>query len=423
MTNIYIETAGCSANFADSEQMAGLLKEAKFQIIDNLDDAYIVIFNTCTVKSPTETAFFKRLKEVEEKEENKLIIVAGCIAQTAPKKLKRYPLIGTNQIHKVVEIVEEALNDNIIKLLVRGEQPPLNLPRLRKNYFISIIPISRGCLGNCSFCITRAARGPLMSYTIAEIKKEMQAAVRERGKEIWLTAQDTGCYGFDINTNLAQLLQELVKIPGDYKIRVGMMNPEYLIKHIDQFLEAFANEKIFKFIHLPVQSGSNDVLKSMNRNYTVEEFIEAVKKIKSEFPQVTLSTDIITGFPGETDEQHWETLNLIRTISPDIVNISKFWPRPNTKAALMKNSPGDIVKSRSSSLASICQNIAKLQNEKWLGWEGDIVIDEKGREEGQWIGRNSSYKQIIVNGNFKVGDTVKVKIKKHTPFDLRGEAL
>ena len=147
MTRIYIETAGCSHNFADSEQMAGLLKEAKFQIIKEIEDADVVIFNTCLVKTPTENAFYKRLEEVKEKYPYKIIIIAGCIPQTNRKKLKEYSLVGTKQIHNIVEVVEEALNDNIVHALETGDMPPLNLPRVRKNPVVSIIPISRGCLG------------------------------------------------------------------------------------------------------------------------------------------------------------------------------------------------------------------------------------------------------------------------------------
>ena len=425
MTSIYFETAGCPANFADSELMAGLLKQAKFEIVNNIDEAYIVILNTCTIKSPTETSFFKRLKEVEELEQRKLIIVAGCVPQINSKQLKKYPLIGPNQIHNVVEVVEEALNDNVIKLLAREEKPPLNIPRIRNSPLISIIPISRGCQGNCTFCITKAARGHLASYPIDQIVQETKSALKDGAKEIWLTSHDNGCYGIDLNTNLAQLLQELVKIPPEFKLRIDDINPEHLLKYLDQFLVVFASEKIYKYLSLPVQSGNNEILKSMNRNYTAEQFTQLTKKIKDRFPQTTISTDLIVGYPGETDEQHWETLNLIREVSPDVINISKFWPRPSTAAVLLKTLSEEVIQDRFSSLASICQNITILQNEKWVGWEGYVVINEKSPEEKQWIGRNFAYKPILVEGNFKLGDIVKVKIKinKHLPLELRGEIV
>jgi len=423
MTNIYIETAGCSHNFADSEQMAGLLKQAQFEITKDLEEADVIILNTCTVKTITENNFYRRLKEIGENHPYKIIIIAGCISQTEPKKLKKYTLVGTKQIHNIVEAVEEALNDNIIKMLEVGEMPPLNLPRVRKNPVVEIIPISRGCLGACTFCKTKQARGNLQSYSIEDIKKEVQAAIKDDVKEIWLTSQDTGCYGFDIKTNLAKLLKELVQIPGKFKIRVGMMNPDHLVKFRGDFFKIFANEKIFKFLHIPLQSGSNTVLENMNRNYVVEEFNYLVKQIKERFPRVTLATDIIVGFPKETDEDNWQTLTTIRQNSFDVINISKFWSRPGTKAAKMKQLPTEVIKHRSKVITDICHNIFRLQNERWMGWEGSIIIDELGKEENQFIGRNSSYKPVIVEGEFKLGQVVNVKIVKTTTWDLRGEVV
>jgi threonylcarbamoyladenosine tRNA methylthiotransferase CDKAL1 len=421
MTNVYIETYGCSQNFADSEQMAGLLKEAQFKIILDFENADIVIINTCTVKSPTDTAFFKRLQEIKEKYPYKIVIVAGCIAQTEPKKLAKYPLVGTKQIQNIVEVVEEALNDSIIKMLDQNEMPPLNTPRVRKNEVVAIIPISRGCLGACSFCKTKFARGKLCSYTIDEIKKEAQLMLKEDVKEIWLTSQDTGCYGFDIETTLPELLTELVKIPGNFKIRIGMMNPNHLIKIKDQLFPLLNNEKIFQFLHLPLQSGNNTVLKLMNRKYTREGYLQLIKEIRFFFPEMTIATDLIVGFPTETDEYFWDTQTAVREFTPDVVNISRYWVRAGTKAAEMKQLLGETVKHRSRIIRDICYNITKMQNEKWIGLEGNIIIDEFGKESGQFLGRNKSYKQVLIKGNFKLGDVVKVKIEKVTPYYLIGK--
>lgn len=421
MTNIYIETYGCSLNFADSEQMAGLLKEAQFQIVNNIEEAYIVILNTCTVKGPTENAFFRRLEEIEHHWPYKLIIVAGCIAQTAPPRLKKYPLIGTKQIHKVVEVVEEALNENPVTNLDTQEMPPLNLPRIKKNPLVGIIPLARGCLGSCSYCKVKQARGNLKSYPPEEIKKEALKLLKEGVKELWITSQDNGSYGYDLNTNLPALLKELTNLPGDFKIRVGMMNPTHLKDFVDDLVEIYKHPKVFKFLHLPVQSGNNQILEQMNREYKAEEFTELVNKFRKEIPDLTLATDIIVGFPGETEEQYWDTLTLVRNIAPDIVNISKFWPRPKTSAAELKLLPTEVVKHRSKVLSDICSNIRKMGNEKWLDWEGTIIIDEKGKQEKQWIGRNAAYKQVVVEGEFKLGDQVTIKITKVTTLDLRGE--
>ena len=259
MTNIFIETYGCSQNFADSEQMAGLLQTAQFPVVEKIEDAFIVIINTCTVKGPTESAFFKRLEEIKAMDPPKLVIIAGCIPQTDPEKLKSYSLLGTKQIHKVVEIVEEALSENKIKLLECQENPPLHLPRLRKNSLIGIIPIARGCLGHCTYCKTKAARGDLVSYPILDIKKEVEIALRDGAKEILLTSQDCGCYGFDLNTNLPNLLKELITLPPSFKIRIGMMNPNHLMKIKEELLPLYREQKIYQFLHLPVQSGNNEI--------------------------------------------------------------------------------------------------------------------------------------------------------------------
>jgi len=420
-TTFYIKTAGCSANVADSEQMAGLLKEAKFELVNDPEDAYIIIFNTCTVKSPTENVFFKELKEFEQKYPNKLIIIAGCISQTDPKKLKKYPLIGTKQIHNIVQVVEEALNDNVIKMLSNDELPPLNLPKIRKNFVIEIIPISRGCLGACSFCKTKKARGNLISYLINDILREAKKALQAGVKEIWLTSQDCGCYGFDLETNLAQLLKKLVTLPYEFKIRVGMMNPDHLLKIVDELIEVYQNPKIFKFLHLPVQSGNNYVLKKMNRNYQVEDYLNLIKKFKEQFSEMTIATDIIVGFPEEADQQYWDTLNLVRNTMPDVVNISRYWTREGTKAAEMKQISGDEIKRRSRVLTEIFSNVSKIQNEKWVGWEGEVILDEPGKEENQWKGRNYAYKPIVIEGDYKLGQIVNVKIKKAEVFYLVGE--
>ncbi len=423
MTSFYIQTSGCSANLADSEQMAGLLKEAKFAPVDSIEDADVVIINTCTVKSPSESAFFKQLAEFKEQYPHKIIVISGCIPQADPKKLKEYSLVGTKQIHNIVQVVEEALHDNVLQILNNDEMPPLNLPRVRKNPIIEILPINRGCLGACTFCKTKKARGNLVSYPIHEIVQEAKTALKEGVKEIWLTSQDTFCYGFDINTNLPELLEHLVALPGNFKIRIGMGNPDHIPKIEQKLIEMYNHPKIFKFLHLPVQAGHDETLKNMVRLYTVQEYVDIIEKFKAQIPNLNVMTDIIVGFPTETEEHYWGTLEVVRKTTPDSINISRFWPRPGTKAAEMKGLPGEVVKHRSKVLTDIFHNISRLQNEAWLHWQGTILIDQKGKEEHQWIGRNDSYKQVIVEGNYQLGDVLEVKVIKTGTFDLRGEVV
>jgi len=402
--------------------MAGLLTQATFDIVDTIENADIVIFNTCTVKNPSESAFFRELEKIKIEHPYKVIVIAGCIAQSDPTHpiLKDYCLIGTRQTHRIVEVVEEALNDNVVHMLEKGEMPPLNLPKLRKNPIVGIIQINLGCLGACTFCKTKSARFTLKSYPIEDIVKEAKMALSEGVKEIWLTSQDTFCYGFDIGTNIVELLEAIVQIPGDFKIRIGMGNPDHIPKIKNGLIEIFKHPRIFRFLHLPLQSGNNQVLKDMKRAYTTEEFDAIIADFKKAIPDLNIMTDIIVGYPTETEEQFFETLSSIRKHSFDSINISRFWPRPGTPAAELTPLSGDVVKHRSTVLTDIFHNISTLQNEKWLGWKGKILIDEKGRD-GQWIGRNYAYKPIILEGEFTLGDKVNVEIVKTEKFALRGK--
>lgn len=416
MTKIYLETYGCSFNQADSEAMAGILESYDFNIVNDIEEADLIIINTCTVKGPTENLFFKRLDLIKKNLKNKKIIIAGCISQTDPEKLQGYSLVGTNQIHNIAQAVEEEINDNHLVLLDQEAPNRLSLPKIRKNKIIEIIPIAEGCLGEpCSYCKVKDARGHLISYPINDIVKQARKAIAQGCKEIWLTAQDTGCYGKDIDTNLPELLKKITEINGNFFVRVGMMNPNHAIEFLDELIEAMQHDKMFKFLHIPVQSGNDEILYMMRRKYKVDDFMLIINKIKN----ITISTDIICGFPTETEEQFNDSLNLIKEIKPDVLNISRFWPRPKTEAEKMDGQiDGGETKRRSRILTDVYLNIARMNNEKWLDWEGEILIDEKGKE-GTFIGRNFAYKPVVVKGDFELGEKVKVKINNVTSFDLR----
>ncbi len=422
MTNVYFFTQGCSANVADSEQMAGLLEQAKFSIVNRIQEAHVIVMNSCSVKSPSESMFFKTLEQFKQEHPHKLIVVAGCIPEADPRKFKEYSVVGTQSIHHIVQVVEETLNDNVLQILGNEEVPPLDMPKVRKNPVVEIIPINRGCLGACTFCKTKQARGNLISYSVDEIVDVAQKALSEGVKEIWLTSQDTFCYGFDIGTDIVELLNELVKLDGDFFIRVGMGNPDHMPKVQEGLIEVYKHPKIFKFLHLPLQAGHNYTLQQMRRRYTVQQFRDTVDAFRKAIPEINLMTDIIVGYPTENEDHFWGTLQAVRRVTPDSINISRFWPRPGTPAAELKPLDGGEVKKRSTVITDIFHNISTLQNERWKGWEGSVLIDEKGKD-GQWIGRNYCYKPVIVEGDFNLGDSVKVRIVKTGLFDLRGEVV
>jgi threonylcarbamoyladenosine tRNA methylthiotransferase CDKAL1 len=416
MTKVYFETYGCTLNFSDTELMQGLLVDVGFTIVDDPNDSEVIVVNTCAVKKPTENKFFNKLKKLEDL--RRPIIIAGCIAKALPEKLKKYSLISPDNINDIVSVIEETMHDNTEKLLDYEKNPRLNLPLVRKNKIVEILPISKGCQGECTYCVVKYARGEFYSYQKEDIINQARSAINKGVKEIWVTAQDTGCYGKDLKSSLPELLNELVKLPGDFKIRVGMMNPNHVEEMFDDLVEVLKNKKLFKFVHIPVQAGNDKILKKMKRKYTSSEFKTIVKNFREAIPEITIATDVICGFPGETKEQFQDTVNLIDEIKPEVMNISRFWSRPKTAAAKLFPLSGKETKERSRKITDIFDWILFEQNKKWRNWQGEIIIDEKGRDD-QWIGRNSSYKPVIVNGNYKLGDQLNVKVELVTKYDLR----
>ncbi|MEM2380713.1 MAG: tRNA (N(6)-L-threonylcarbamoyladenosine(37)-C(2))-methylthiotransferase [Candidatus Nezhaarchaeales archaeon] len=255
-------------------------------------------------------------------------------------------------------------------------KPSLSLPRVRVNPVVGVIPISYGCLGSCTYCCVVLARGRLRSYSVGEIVERVKADLAEGVREFWLTAQDTGCYGRGAGTSLAELIEAVCAVDGDFKVRVGMMTPNMALSILESLIKAYKSEKVFKFVHLPVQSGDDHVLEKMRRFYTAADFKRVVNAFKAAFPEMTIATDIICGFPGEDEKAFEKTLRLIEEVKLDVVNVSKFFARPRTPAAAMKDAvPPTEIKRRSAILSSLAMKIALKRNREWVGWEGRWFMD------------------------------------------------
>jgi len=433
MVKVYFRTFGCPTNFSESESMAGLLRKADFEIVDNPEDAFVAILNICTVKG--NTVPLREIRKVRENYPHKKIIVAGCITQDIIPEIKgidgEISLISTNSISEIVSVVEETINDNPVDVLTPSEKPEekASLPKdLRKP--VVIIPICSGCTGNCTYCSVRIVKGKLASYPMEKIIEQCRRAVTQGAKEIWITSQDTASYMLDKNekTRLPELVGKIAKIPGNFKIRVGMMNINNLMPVIDEIIQAFNSDKVFKFLHIPLQSGSDEILKKMRRKYTARDFKTTLKRLREGIPNLTLSTDIITGFPGETKEQFNESKMLIDEIKPDVLNVSRFRQRPGTEAAEMEGQiPGDEAKQRSKNITSLFEWSAYLKNKQWLGWAGNVIVEETGKEgTDTMIGRNPSYKPVIIENklsDIKVGDIKRVRITAYSKHDLKGDLV
>jgi MiaB-like tRNA modifying enzyme len=352
---IYSEVYGCPSNTSDSEIAMGILKRNNFEIVGSPTESDLNIIFTCVVKAPTEKRMVRRIQELDRT--GKPLIVAGCMPKAEQRLVERITpessIVGPNSIERIADVATRVLKGEKIVLLGDAGKDKLCLPRERKNRKIGIVEILNGCLGSCNYCIVKSARGSLHSYPLDKIVDEAKSAVKDGCSEIWLTSQDNGCYGLDIGSNLPELLNRVCAAKGEFTIRVGMMNPTHIKSMADELVEAYRDEKIQKFLHLPVQSGSNRILKSMNRGYVVEDFMRIVEKFRKSFPSLTLSTDIIVGFPGETEKEFQSTMELLKKIRPQKVNVSKFGARYGTEAAKMKQLPVETINERSRILHSL----------------------------------------------------------------------
>lgn len=419
----YIETFGCSANIADGEIIAGLLKENSIRPVKKPNDADINILVTCTVKTATSHRMLHRIKELSSW--NSPLIIAGCMTKTERDLIEKInpkaSLLGPEDIDKIVKTVRNAIKGTRSIYLNGSNNPKLLFPRIRRNQIIGIVEISSGCLGKCSFCQVKIAKQKLTSYSPQSIKNEVKQAVYEGCKEIWLTSQDNGCYGKDIGYDLIYLTKSLLNIKGNFKIRLGMMNPGHLYKMLEEIIAIYKNKKIFKFLHIPIQSGSNNVLMAMRRKHTLIEFITIVERFRNAFPLSTVSTDIIVGFPNETNIDFQKTIDLIMKLEPDNVNISKYGARPGTESERMLQLDIKVVNERSKTLHNIVKKIKLSNNQKWINWSGKILIDENVQEAV--LGRNFAYKPVVIKKIFPIGTTIDIKVIGATSSCLIGEPL
>ncbi len=396
-------------NRADSFIMIKLLEEAGLSRVNSPEEADVIILNTCNVKTPTEHKMINRARYLSEKAP---LIAAGCMAKSQPERLRPFSraLVAPRAVNRIVDAVQMVLSGGTAEFL-RDEYVDKAKPAQSEvSDVIGIVPIAEGCLGTCTYCITRLARGRLRSFPLDSVIRAVKELVGQGKVEIWLTAQDTGVYGWDMGTNLADLLGQISKIPGDFRVRVGMMTPDSALQILHELLRSYESDKVYDFFHLPVQSGSNRVLKIMGRKYTSEDFLNLVKEIRSWNPEATISTDVIVGFPTETEEDFQRTLEVIRLSEPDVVNISKFGARPKTPASKMEQLPERVKKERAKILMELVNEIKLKRNRRYLGEEVLAVVTEKGPKGFQ--GRTQNYKPVALKGKVDLGRPYIVKIEE-----------
>ena len=419
MAKIFVEAYGCSASFADSEMISGLIQNGGHTLANNSTDSDLNIVVTCSVKDSTANKMMYRINSLKTKP----LIVAGCLPKAEKDTVEKFSenasLLGPNSLGKTLQVINSTLKGTKQIALEDSDLSKVGLPKVRLNPAVGIVEIANGCMSECTFCQTKISKGDLNSYRLGDIVRQVQTEINEGCKEVWLTSTDNGCYGFDIGTDLPSLINAVVDIPNEFMIRVGMMNPMYMPRIKEKLIESFDNDKVFKFLHIPVQSGSDKVLHDMKRGHTAGTYREIVNKVKQRFSEFTISTDIIVGFPSETEEDFQKTVALLDETKPDVVNLSKYSARPGTDAAELKQIDAAEVKRRSKIIFEQISKLSMESNRKWIGWKGKVLFDET-TEEGI-KGRNFAYKPVFVDGDIKIGRSYTVEIIDATVKRLVGK--
>jgi MiaB-like tRNA modifying enzyme len=403
----FVEAYGCTLNFGESREIEDLLVSRGWEIVDSPDQCDLAVLATCVVIETTERAMLKRIRELSDVPK---LVVTGCMATACREKAERIApnalFVAPGELGSFSELTEP---ENARMATGRVE---------REGY--GIVPIASGCLGSCAYCITRIARGQLKSRPLSKTVESVRTMVSDRPREIQLTAQDTAAYGTDIGTDLPSLVQEICDIPHDFRLRVGMMNPKSVLPLVEEISEMYLEPKVFKFLHLPIQSASDRLLEHMERGYTLDEYCSIVEKVREKIPDVTLSTDIIVGYPAESLEDHRLNLDFISDLRPDIVNVTRFSARPGTKAAVSKPQVvGWRAKDRSREITELRFKIALEKNNSLVGRRLRALSTERGKS-GSTILRTDEYKQVVVHSDLELGRYYNLEITGATPTYLTG---
>jgi MiaB-like tRNA modifying enzyme len=397
---VHIKTYGCTANQADSRSLASRIIQLGHTLCDEVC-ADVVVVNTCTVTGYTERRVLSDIKRLQK--EGREVVVAGCLPAAQPEHMQQL---------RISKIITPKRLENINQLLPKN--PSFKTSDLvgeisSNNTALGAVSIATGCVGNCSYCIVKKARGELKSKPPSEIKQEVSELVSKGVWEIQLTAQDTACYGWDIDYSLPELLEELSRLPGDFRIRVGMMNPATAITSTDELLEAYQSEKVYKFLHLPVQSGSDKILADMNRGHTIADYKHIISGFSAKYPEGIVSTDFIVGYPTETEEDFEQTLALLKETRAFKVNITRYSPRPHTVGASLTDLPQWIKKERSRRLTKEHLRISEEILQRYLGETCEVTVIEQGKNNTS-IARDDNYRYIVIKEQLPLGSRHRVRI-------------
>jgi len=407
MARYHIETYGCTSNRGESRAIERRLRDAGHHPVEEPAAADVAILNTCTVVEKTERNMLRRAEELDEQTPADLV-VTGCMA------------LAQGEAFEAAGVDAEVLHwEEVPEYVLNGECPtvtPDAEPVL--DGVVGILPIARGCMSDCSYCITKRATGKIDSPPVQQNVEKARALVHAGAKEIRITGQDTGVYGWDTGERKLHVLLDRIctEIEGAFRVRVGMANPKGIHGIREELAATFAaHEEIYDFLHAPVQSGSDDVLGDMRRQHQVEEFVEVVETFDEHLEEWTLATDFIAGFPTETDADHRQSVALLEEVRPEKVNVTRFSKRPGTDAADMKGLGGQVKKDRSKELSERRLAISEAEYERLVGTERSVLVVEPGRGDSVKC-RDDAYHGIVVPNasehGIEPGDRLTVEVTR-----------
>jgi len=409
----YIETYGCTANLGDSRDLEVTLIQTG-HIPTRAEEADILIVNTCAVTGKTERKILPRLHQLQ----GHRLIIAGCLPVALPSSIKDI------KFGKCIGILSKFSAQEIVSMCWEDQNPSFRyaFDGHVKQDLCGIVNIAEGCTGVCGYCIVKKARGQLISREPGEIVESVKRLVKLGMVEIQLTAQDTAAYGMDIGASLPELLELINELPGEFKVRVGMMNPNTIQPIMGGLMAIYRNRRIYKFVHLPVQSGSDRILDGMGRNYLAKDFRGIAKSLKENFPEIGLVTDVIVGFPGEDEEDFAKTMKIIEETRPDKVNITRYSKRPGTSAVELYDMPERIKKDRSRMITRMWLGIASERNRHALGKCLEVLVTELGKGCSMKA-RTENYTGVVIPGAPALGSLQGVRITEANSFYLTGEII
>lgn len=429
-----ILTMGCQLNENDSEKLAGMLESMSFTHTNDMKEANVIIFNTCCVRENAEDKLFGKLGECKKLREEKgtIIAICGCMMQEPHivKKIKEsYPFVdlifGTHTLHKFPEDLKKVIETKkkIEDILDIDGEVHEGLPIKRNNDKKASVTIMYGCNNFCSYCIVPYVRGRERCRKPENIIKEIEELAKNGYKEITLLGQNVNSYKYD-NTNFAMLLKQVDEIEGIEIIRFVSPHPK---DFSDDVIDVIANsEKISKIVHLPLQSGSTEILKSMNRKYSKEQYLQLVDKMKKRIPNVSFSTDIIVGFPGETDKNFEDTLDVVKKVNFEQVFMFIYSKRVGTPAAKKENQVPELIKhKRFNKLKELVEKQIQQNNLQYIGRIESVLVEGNSKNnENVLSGRTNTNKVVIFNGNKDlIGKVIDIKIVSEHMWYLKGEVV